>query len=190
MTKKQLKGYRNINTFAYLKMASRNALEQAQRSESGSFYNLMTSMLCSAFTMEAFFNHIGAAHIKGWDILKKPLSPKEKLDFIARDCNYKIDYGSRPFQTFNDIIRFRNTMVHAESEFLEYPEEFTFVNDIEQRLTTKWEKEIQLNTAKRYFEDILEMMDIICEQYHIDKHVCANQGNSYRHISVVEEEDV
>ncbi|EDN67308.1 conserved hypothetical protein [Beggiatoa sp. PS] len=146
----QVKTKRNVITHAYLKMASYNALEQAKQTETGSFYNLMTSMLCCAFAMEAFLNHIGEQQINRWDILKKKLSPNEKLEVITSTIGYKIEKGKRPFQTFQEIFKFRNTLVHAESEYLEEESEQKLImEEVPKQPKTNWEKQVNLETAQK-----------------------------------------
>ncbi|MEH2006511.1 hypothetical protein, partial [Nostoc sp.] len=119
--KEYVVGQRNVNTFMYLKQASRVLLNQAKANEEGSFYNYMTSMLTSAFYLEAYLNHSG---FKFYEIREKEnnsywkafekLNPDEKLEKWSEMICFKIDYGRRPFQTFKEIFKFRNKLVHGK----------------------------------------------------------------------------
>lgn len=167
----RVKQERGVITYSYLKMASFNALEQAKQIETGRFYNLMTSMLFCAFTLEAFLNHVGMETIDCWSILKKKLSPEEKLDFIANSIKYEPDFGVRPFQSFKEILKFRNTLVHAETEYIETETiEKLILGEVPKYPETEWERKVDLKVAQRFFDDTLEIIKVISPLSGIEQH--------------------
>lgn len=89
-------------------------LKCARGSENGRYYNLLSSMLFSAFSLEAFLNHIGQQKISYWEEIVR-ISSHNKLRVILKQLKFNPDLSARPFQTFNEIFTFRNAIVHAQT---------------------------------------------------------------------------
>lgn len=169
--KEYVVGQRNVNTFMYLKKASRVLLNQAKANQEGSFYNYMTSMLTSAFYLEAYLNHSGfkfygiRENNSYWKDFEK-LNPNKKLEKWSEMICFKIDYGRRPFQTFKEIFKFRNKLVHGKSEIINVnqipkaSEEHTYT----QLPKLNWEKMVNMQTAERFLNDAIEMVEILNKQ--------------------------
>ena len=169
--KEYVGGQRNVNTFMYLKQASRVLLNQAKANQEGSFYNYMTSMLTSAFYLEAYLNHSGfkfygiRENNSYWKDFEK-LNPEKKLEKWSEMICFKIDYGRRPFQTFKEIFKFRNKLVHGKSEVINVnqiqkaSEEYTYT----QLPKLNWEKMVNMQTAERFLNDAIEMVEILNKQ--------------------------
>jgi hypothetical protein len=119
-TQIQVKGNRTIFTYAYLFMAAQHALEHAEASEAGRFYDCMSAIMFCAFTLEAYFNHLGKQTFNSWDIIERKLGPKEKLSLLLDILKHKADYSRRPFQTLKDIFRFRDALAHGKTEEVHY----------------------------------------------------------------------
>ncbi len=79
---------RTIYTYNYLHQAADWSLEQAHKNEEGRFYNCMSSIILSAFCIEAYLNHVGQEILPYWDEeIKKGLSIKNKLKIICHSVN-------------------------------------------------------------------------------------------------------
>ena len=156
---------RSILTYVYLHEAAEWALEQAEATEEGRFYNCMCSNVFLAFCIEAYLNHICSELLPYWDDeLKKDISALNKLKIICYHLNLTPDFSRRPFQSFNDIFKFRNLITHATSvnisnqgiqtvrdnERVKYPEIW-------------WEKHSNIATAKRWLADTESMVAKIHE---------------------------
>jgi hypothetical protein len=166
--RRKIRTERTVRAYAVLHTASWHALEQANNTESGRFYNCMTSMLFSAFCLEAFFNHVCEGEIDHWQMVERCLRPDEKLDLLSTLFGYPIDHGRRPFQTFGSIFKFRNLVAHARTERLgtEYEEvlaELEWPTEPEMP-QTKWEKVCNLDMAQRFVDDTKEMLVILGEK--------------------------
>lgn len=92
-------------------------------------------MFC-AFALEAYLNHLGAIRFPKalWKGLESKLSPETKLDLIAKEMGFTSNKGERPFQTFGDIIAFRNALAHGKTHKASEP---VFLDDAE---PAKYEK--------------------------------------------------
>jgi len=130
-------------------------LEQAEGTEEGRFYNCMSSIILSAFCIEAYLNHIGSKLLPYWDDeVKRGLSMQNKLKIICHHLNLALNFQLRPFQSFEQIVRFRNLLAHATSEKIS-DKTTQKVRDGEQakQPQTWWGKHCEFKTAKRWLVD-------------------------------------
>jgi len=156
---------RTITTYGLHRSASWTIFEIAKSSDVTQYYHIMMAMILSAFTLEAYLNHVGASLIKSWVILKEKLSPKEKLEFLSESLDIPVNFGERPFQTFITIFRFRNKLAHAETEFVEEEGEIIVKEgDPAPRPLTEWEKQINIETGQRFLDDTKEMIKYLNEK--------------------------
>lgn len=109
---------RDVFPHVYLELASLDALERGKQTQGGRLFNydLMTSMLMTAFCLEAFLNYLGHKTLQVWEEIER-LGPEQKLSLLAEIIGYEVDDSRRPFQTFKRITKFRNSVVHAKPDF-------------------------------------------------------------------------
>jgi hypothetical protein len=160
--KVKVKSNTTVYTFAYLRAAGWRALEEAKQNEKGRFYKCMTSQLFSAFCLEAYLNHVGKEVLPLWDTIERKLGPKEKLEIISHEIGLKINYGKRPFQTFDAIFKFRNLLVHGKTEHTKKVNE-QMLEEGEEPTTPQgnWQNDINIETADKFLEDSKEMLGIL-----------------------------
>jgi len=152
---------RKVNTYAYLRAVSWYAYDLANKDEVGCYNHLITSMLFSAFCLEAFLNHVGHDKIPFWDDLQKSLSPQNKVKVISQILVFQPDYSKRPFQTFGDIFKLRNNLVHAETIEIENGYQLSNGSATPIEILSKWEEHITFKYAKRFLDDTKEMIQEI-----------------------------
>ncbi len=151
---------RSVRTYVYLHSAADWAFEQAEGTEEGRFYNCMSSIMLSAFCIEAYLNHIGSELLSYWDEeVKKDLSVQNKLKIICHHLNLSPDYSCPPFQSFRHIFKYRNLLAHAITEKVS-TQETQIVRDGERAKypVTWWEEHTNLKTAKRWTADTESMI--------------------------------
>ena len=73
---------RNVTTYAEMWHTSYCLLVKGQEELKMSVHQFRASLIFTAFTFEAYLNHIGAKIFSCWEDLER-LSPKEKLNVIA-----------------------------------------------------------------------------------------------------------
>jgi hypothetical protein len=151
---------RTVHTHSYLHSAADWALEQAERTEEGRSYNCMSSIILSAFFIEGYLNHLGSELLPYWDEeVKRNLSVKNKLKIICHHLNFSPDYSRRPFQSFNQIFKYRNILAHAITEKIS--DKGTQILRDDERMKqpeTWWEKRTNIQTAKRWLADTESMI--------------------------------
>ena len=156
---------RHVNTYAEMWHASYVMLEKAKKDPEGSYYQLMASLIFTAFTLEAFLNHIGQSIFKCWNDLEK-LSPSRKLNLIAERLEIEKDDGKRPFQTVSKLFKFRNDIAHGKTVYLKSANQITVVDHkfnqhVQEFLQTPWQNYCNLKNADRAREDVEEICRII-----------------------------
>jgi hypothetical protein len=150
-------------TYVYLYHAADWALEQATATEEGRFYNCMSSIVLSAFCIEAYLNHIGSELLPYWDgEFKRDISTTNKLKIICHHLNLTLDFSGRPFQSFNLIVKYRNLLAHATTVNISYQGTQT-LRDGERVKSPEswWEKHTNLRNAKQWFDDTKAMITAI-----------------------------
>lgn len=166
---------KTINTFMYLKKASHLLLKEAKENPEGCAYKYMTSMLTSAFFLEAYLNHLGRKIIDldQWDKWERK-SSFYKLKSLVDQINCLIDETSRPFKTFQEIFEFRNLLVHGKTA--EYTVNGVQQLDVEEPISKQineaewksqkpnWKAMIEQETAEKFFEDATKMIEILHAQ--------------------------
>jgi hypothetical protein len=156
-------GFRHVYTYALLYEGARFAIEQAEGSEKGSFYNCMSSIILCAFCIEAYLNHVGSKLLPYWDDkIKKDLSTESKLKIVCERVEVAVDFSEPPFQSFRTIRKFRNLMAHGKTEILsEQGIRKATENGQVQHFKTWWEEQCTIKTSKRMLEDTQAMVTAI-----------------------------
>jgi hypothetical protein len=156
---------RQINTYAEMWHASYVMLDKAKKDPEGSYYQLMASLIFTAFTLEAFLNHIGQSIFKCWSDLER-LSPSRKLNLIAEKLEIEKDDGKRPFRTVSKLFKFRNDVAHGKTVYLKSENQirtvdYKFSQHMREFLQTPWENYCDLKNAEQAREDVEESCRII-----------------------------
>jgi len=117
MTKKNrpVQASTTTKTYVYCHIAAHNALTHAKRLPTGSFYFYMMAATFSAFTVEAFLNHLGERRVPSWASIERGLGPNEKLVLLEQALHLSVDRSRRPFQTISDMVRVRNALGHGRT---------------------------------------------------------------------------
>ncbi len=156
MTKK-----RTVHTYAELWHASRCVLETGVRDERGSSWQFLSSIVLTAFTFEAYLNHVGPTVLRCWGELER-LPPWAKFELLCEQLSvlFPDGPGKRPLQTLVELLEFRNAIAHGRSETIAPAPMLRDVNDkldgyLGERPLAHWERLIQTDAfAKRAREDI------------------------------------
>jgi hypothetical protein len=155
----RVKATKTKYTFAYLRSVSWTCLKRAKESIHGRNLFIASSMVFSAFSIEAYLNHLGRSVTEFCDSVERKLSPREKLNLLASVLRFHVDYGSRPFQTFVDMFAFRNALAHGRTESLTQETlQFLSEDEVPELPRTKWEESISLESADRYLADSKEIV--------------------------------
>ena len=163
MSKKHIvEGKRRINTYAYMAMSANNSLNCAMNNERGSFYQFMSSLIFSAFTLEAYMNHIGIKRIEYWKEIES-IRYMDKLKILYLNSGLEFDKSKRPIQTITQLVKFRNLMAHGKSENISGSKEISTptLDPGTEVVETEWEKFCNCKEAKRALNDVKEIVETL-----------------------------
>jgi len=148
----RIESERTVHTYSEMWHTSNCLLEMAKEADEGAFHLLMGSMVFRAFSLEAYFNHVGEKLFIHWSDLET-LSPKSKLNVIAERLELEVNYGERPWQVLRELFGFRNDIAHGKTITISESEEKSLEryhkNPTWKRAETDWEKYCTPRNAER-----------------------------------------
>jgi hypothetical protein len=138
---------RIVNTYAELWDGATFLYEQVLVEKRGSYWKLMSCAVLTAFTMEAYLNHIGPTALVGqWNNwFEQKHSPLQKLEMICEKHGVSFPAKQRPRLTIEALFRFRKAVAHGRSETLTPPDVIESLDQISDPFAslppaTEWEK--------------------------------------------------
>ncbi|MEX0957691.1 MAG: hypothetical protein WDZ63_00235 [Burkholderiales bacterium] len=153
---------RQLITYSDFWNASRFLFEQGQTAQRGSYYQFLASLIFSAFTYEAFLNHVGEHLLECWPEVERKLSPRAKLSLIAERLNIKVDYGRLPWQIIPGLLGFRDKIAHGKNEMIRLektiPMDSKYEEVMHEFLFADWQNfAIEKNVVRirQHLEDVL-----------------------------------
>jgi hypothetical protein len=158
---------RTIHTYAELWYAADCVLRAGQKNAEGSAWQFLSSLVLTAFSLEAYLNHVGAKTFECWEEVAK-LPPLGKLDLLAETLGVKFKggNGARPLQTLSRLFSFRNAIAHGRTSEVKYKSVTRDVDNYQAEyhapLLADWEQLIRSDEfACRAREDVEAVMRII-----------------------------
>ncbi|WP_444941019.1 hypothetical protein ACJJI3_22795 [Microbulbifer sp. ZKSA004] len=157
-----VEGQRRINTYAYMAMSAEHSLECASKNEEGCFYQFMSSLIFSAFTLEAYMNHIGNERIEYWEEIES-IRYLDKLKVLYLNLGLEFDKSKRPLQTIIQLVKFRNLMAHGKSENISGSKVISTptLDPGTEVVEAEWEKFCNSKEAKRALDDVKEIVELL-----------------------------
>jgi hypothetical protein len=77
------KGTREVHTFVDLAHGADVLIEKTENDPKGSYYTTMSALLLTAFTFEAYLNHLGDKSFKFWEEIES-VSVMEKYSILCK----------------------------------------------------------------------------------------------------------
>ena len=160
---------RHVHPYAELWHASQCVLEIGLRDPVGSSWQFLSSAVLTAFTFEAYLNHIGPSTTDYWDTHSNIWS-KFKLLRKALGVTFPDGKSVRPLKTVAELFVFRNSLAHGKSHELRSDKHQSFEecetdnSDLAgSRLRTDWEDRIQTSQfaelARQDVELVIRKLD-------------------------------
>ena len=115
MPKVRVKGRKTTITFVYMHIGAKDMLERAEKSQEGQLYAVVASLMFSAFTLEAYLNHLGKLRNKEWDQIERKYPKLEKFRTFASAAGLTLDFNARPYRTLVELFQFRDRMAHGKT---------------------------------------------------------------------------
>ena len=184
---------RQVNTYAEMWRVSFELLRKVKEDWKGSYYLFMGSLIFTAFTLEAYLNHIGQRIFACWNDLER-LSPSKKLNVITEKLGVAKDDSKRPFQTVSSLFKFRNDVAHGKSVQLKSEDQIRVIDDkfdeyMHDPLETRWQKYCTLKNAERAREDVEKIIKLLHEVSGITDDMLFNVGMWFGSSTLLPQED-
>jgi len=156
-------GTREVRTFVDLAHGADVMIMKTEQDLKGSYYTTMSALLMSAFTFEAYLNHLGEKSIKFWEEIE-PIKISDKYSVLCKQFNISPDFSKRPYQTLKSLIKFRNSIAHGKSQILQERKEVSSKDEPYEHIPkAHWEEYCNLENAKKAKDDI----SLIITELHI-----------------------
>ena len=135
-------------------------LDRAEREKKGSYHQYLACITFTAFTLEAFLNHIGEELFESWRDDLEQTNVRGKIRIIADKVGLKVDWGETLWQGVAEIIAFRNKVAHGKNERL-FEELDLPLDKYDEHLNvflkSDWQKVATMDNAKRLKEVVAEV---------------------------------
>jgi hypothetical protein len=157
---------REVITYSHMWYTSECLLKRGQEQEAHSFHQFMASLVFTAFTLEAYLNHVGPRLLQCWEYLERHQNPLDKLKLIGTHLGVTVNYGIRPWKIVRDLFEFRNAIAHGKSITFRPPVEVVSLEEHETDISmarTKWELFCTQNNAESARADVEKMVLILYE---------------------------
>ena len=143
-------------------------LEQGKTHEAGSFYQFLGCLVFTAFTLEAYLNHIEPKVLDGrlWKKYER-MGRRGKFDAIAKKIGLEIVCTDRPWYVMDELFRFRNEIAHGRSMKISEVETVSLEEhntSIMKFVQTPWEKLCTRENAERVRGEIEAIVIAIHEK--------------------------
>ncbi|WP_351009971.1 hypothetical protein [Shewanella sp. S1-58-MNA-CIBAN-0166] len=164
-------GAATTNTFAYMFIGAKHMLEQAEESEIGQLYNIVSCLTYCAFTLEAYFNHFGKLQNDDWDNIERNYSKLKKYKKFCKDLDLSIDFKKPPYSSLIEIFSYRDQMAHGKStiEFVTKEVELEIEKPNEFRAGAGWQEYATIDNAKKALEHTSQIIS--------ELHIAAGYGD-------------
>lgn len=81
----------------------------------GKYYRDLGIIVFSAFTIEAYLNHVGASIDPDWHKKERRLDPKSKLELVCKSLGIQISLKSTMYQNFILTFQLRDSLAHGKT---------------------------------------------------------------------------
>ena len=153
-------GTREVRTFVDLAHGADVLIQKTVQEPKGSYYTTMSALLLTAFTFEAYLNHLGEHTIKFWEEVES-IKVMDKYTVLCKNLGVIPDFSRRPYQTLKVLFKFRNAIAHGKSKIVKETKEVSsHDNPHDHTPKAHWEEYSVLDNATRAKEDISQ---VICE---------------------------
>lgn len=102
-------------TYVELDLAVAFLRRSRSRTKRGQFYRDLGIIVFSAFTIEAYLNHVGSRRFADWSKVERELDHKAKLKRICKEFGVAMDTNSQVYQDFVRVFQLRDSLAHGKT---------------------------------------------------------------------------
>ena len=151
-------GTREVRTFVDLAHGADVLITKTEQEPKGSYYTTMSALLLTAFTFEAYLNHLGEKTIKFWEEIE-PVKVMDKYSVLCKNLGLTPDFSKRPYQTLKALFTFRNAIAHGKSQILQETKAVSSRDDpFDHTPKAHWEEYSILENARKAKDDVSQII--------------------------------
>lgn len=145
------------NTFSYMFTGAKFMLQQSEKSDEGQLYSLISCFTYCAFTLEAYFNHLGKLRDNNWDDIERKYPKLKKYTKFCDELGLSIDLNRRPYVSIKNVFSFRDSIAHGKTtnEKISVERKNSSLLDLP---ATEWKEFVSLENAKECLNDVEEII--------------------------------
>jgi hypothetical protein len=141
----------------------------------GLYFEMMGSLVFSAFAIEAKVNFVGWKHLgNGWP---ERANLREKINLLIEVLPLDLSWEKRPLQTVSHLKSFRDTIAHGKPDIINKQETTDVKPTVEEMLRGQWEALVNPENVDRCCEDIDELWKTLLEAAVIPVEDTLTHGN-------------
>jgi hypothetical protein len=147
-------GTREVRTFVDLNHGAEVMIRKSEEELKGSYYTTMSALLLTAFTFEAYLNHLGDKTFKFWKEIES-VNVMGKYSALCQHYSITPAFSRRPYQTLGTLFKFRNAIAHGKSQILQETKHVSSLDSpFDLSPIAHWEEYSVLENAKRAKQDV------------------------------------
>ncbi|MCW8177378.1 hypothetical protein D8B25_18970 [Verminephrobacter aporrectodeae subsp. tuberculatae] len=136
---------------------AKHMLRLAKAQAEGQFYTATASLLYSAFTLEAYLNHIGPAlYKKNWKCNER-MPVIKKFKKLAEEVSVKFNMDERPYGTLTKLFEFRNSRAHGHTLEEKIDQEIEW-SEGHLPMVGEWSSSAKPEYAEEVLKDVTEII--------------------------------
>jgi hypothetical protein len=151
------------NTSMYLYKVAEINFEELNENDEGNFYKMLTIVIFSCFTIEAYMNHIGENVYPCWKEIDR-IKTLDKLKILFTQLEINFDKSREPIQSIYEMFEIRNKLAHGNTESInnKTKQKAILIDEIKiEDVLTNWEVKITRKNIKKYFLNMKKVIDLM-----------------------------
>lgn len=150
---------REVRAYAILDHGANVLIEKTEQEKKGSYHTATSALVLTAFTFEAYLNHLGENELNLWDDTERMLV-LDKYNVLCENLKICPDFSILPYQTVKDLIKFRNAIAHGRTKIAKIDNKKISSEDnlFDHTPRAWWEEFSTLENAKRAKEDVSKVI--------------------------------
>lgn len=155
------------------------ANKDAEGGVDGSFFEMMSCVTMTAFSLEAKINYLGDRMLgRRW---RERDSTYDKLKRLCRHLGIKLDLGARPFAAFVYLRDIRDQLAHGKPELIEVDKEVVGTPDeieaMQAHLRGDWEYQIKPDLVLDAYDQVQELWQLLLKASGLELYETITHGS-------------
>ena len=155
----RIRGNATTKTFVHMWIGAGHMLELAKASRYGQLYTCVSSLVLSAFMLEAYLNHLGRLKNPDWDAIERKYPKTQKFQMFAREAGLNVALNDRPYLSLVPLFDYRDSMAHGKTVTEEIDAEIQIESSISAAIPgAEWQQFATVEKAEELLTDAVSIV--------------------------------